>query len=269
MKRVPLFLIIAVLSLILVFPPLTFGEEDMVLIEGRTYIVGEGEKTVSLDPFLIDKFEVTNSEYSAFLNEAYPDVKDEWLLWVGTEEGSGFMIEKQEDGSFRVFDGYEAYPVVTVSWEGAMRYAEWAGKTLPTSQQWEAAARGESSTKFPWGDEVDQNRANFLKEPEELGQPEDVEKPEIMPVGSFDPNTFGLYDVVGNVWEWTIDDYVTDYLSFLPSLGLKPAAGDTLKIVMGGSFLTTPDEISVSIFFPISPIAHFGNVGFRCVKELQ
>ena len=269
MTRVPLFSIIVLLSLILVFPLLTFGEEDMVLIEGRTYIVGEGEKTVSLDPFLIDKFEVTNSEYSAFLNEVYPDVKDEWLLWVGTEEGSGFMMEKQEDGSFRVTDGYEDYPVVTVSWEGAMRYAEWAGKTLPTSQQWEAAARGGSSTKFPWGDEVDQNHANFLKEPEELGQPEDGEKPEIMPVGSFDPNAFGLYDVVGNVWEWTRDDYVTDYLSFVPSLGLKPAAGDTLKVAMGGSFLTTPDEISVSISFPISPIAHFGNVGFRCVKELQ
>ena len=90
-----------------------------------------------------------------------------------------------------------------------------------------------------------------------------------MPVGSFDPNAFGLYDVIGNVWEWTRDDYATDYLSFVPSLGLSAAAGDTLKVMMGGSFLTRPDDISVSITFPISPIAHFGNIGFRCVRELE
>lgn len=269
MTRAPLFSILVLLSLILVFPPVTSGEEDMVLIGGGDYIVGEDGKSVSLDPFLIDKYEVKNGEYVAFLNDVYPDVGDEWLSWVGTEENSGFMIEKTEDGSFRVTNGYEDYPVVTVSWEGAIKYAEWADKTLPTSEQWEAAARGGSAARFPWGDEIDQGRANFFKEPEEQGNTEEGEKPKIMPVGSYDPNAYGLYDVIGNVWEWTRDDYATDYLSFVPSLGLKAAAGDTLKVTMGGSFLTKPDEISVSITFPISPISHFGNVGFRCVRELE
>jgi formylglycine-generating enzyme len=248
--------------------------ETSALIPGGVYTISDGDemKTVELNPFYIDIFEVTNKKYAQFLNDVFPDAKDDWLLWVNTEKGSQFKItfENGDVGVFSVVEGYEDYPVVTVSWEGAMAYAEWAGKTLPTMEQWEVAARGNSKDRFPWGDELDIDKANYhskiVKVSSEEAQKDDDEvKSKLMPAGSFDPNEFGLYDVIGNAWEWTSDDYKSNFLSFVPFIDSLAFLTKPMKVMMGGSFLTSEEEIGVSLSFPANIKARFGNIGFRCV----
>ena len=247
------------------------GVESMALIPGGSYTISYGdskeEKTVKLDPFYIDTYEVTNEKFARFLNDVYPKAKEGWLLWVNTEKGSEFKIimNEDEEGVFSVVEGYENHPVVTVSWEGATAYAEWEGKSLPTIEQWEAAARGNSTARFPWGDEIDPEKANFRTN-EQLHK---KEKGEIKPVGSYAPNEFGLYDVVGNAWEWTADDSVTDFLSFVPFINSLSFLTNPLKMLMGGSYLTSEDEIGVSISHPANQKARFGNIGFRCVAAAE
>ena len=90
-------------------------------------------------------------------------------------------------------------PVVGVSWEDARAYAAWAGKRLPTEAEWGYAARGGSMKgKYPWGDTPDINYANFKS----FG---------ILPVKSLKPNGYGIYDMIGNVWEWCTDWYDSEY----------------------------------------------------------
>ncbi|MBN1574166.1 MAG: SUMF1/EgtB/PvdO family nonheme iron enzyme [Deltaproteobacteria bacterium] len=248
--------------------------ESMALIPGGSYTMSCGdpdkEKIVELDPFYIDTFEVTNEKFARFLNAVYPEVKEGWLLWVNTDKGSEFKITKNSaegsgEGVFSVVEGYENHPVVTVSWEGAMAYAKWEGKSLPTMKQWEAAARGNSTARFPWGDEIDPEKANYRTN-EKLHT---KEKGEIRSVGSYPPNEFGLYDVVGNAWEWTIDESKTGFLSFVPFINSLSFLTNPLKTLMGGSYLTGEDEIGVSLAHPANLKARFGNVGFRCVTAAE
>ena len=256
--RAPRAFLFLVFSLAFLMSQGAFCSEEMILIPGGSYIVGEEGREVYLPAFYIDRYEVTNSEFARFLNEVYTDVGDEWLLWVNSEDELNFKIMKEDD-AFVVVDGYEDYPVVTVSWHGAMKYAEWAGKSLPTGVQWEVAARGGSPGRFPWGDDITHDDANYYY-CDAKG-----EEPQVIPVGSFPPNSFGISDVIGNVWEWTTDNYETDYLSFVPSLGISPAAGDRLKVLTGGSFLSMEEELGLTKTFPTSPVSRMGNVGFRCV----
>lgn len=247
------------------------GAESMVLIPGGSYTISCGdpdkEKSVELDSFYIDTHEVTNEKFARFLTAVYPEVKEGWLLWVNTDKGSEFKITMNEDeeGVFSVVEGYENHPVVTVSWEGALAYTKWEGKSLPTIEQWEAAARGDSKARFPWGDEIDTDKANYRSN-EQLHK---KEKGEIMPVGSYAPNEFGLYDVVGNAWEWTADESVTDFLSFVPFINSLSSFTNPLKILMGGSYLTSEDEIGVSLSHPANQKVRFGNIGFRCVMAAE
>lgn len=250
------------------------GTGSMVLIPGGLYTIGDGVygemREVDVAPFFIDTHEVTNEKFARFLNDVYPEAKEDWLLWVNTEKGSMFKIvfeegEEAGGGVFKVAEGYEDYPVVTVSWDGAVAYAEWEGKTLPTREQWEVAARGKSTGRFPWGDEIDPDKANYHIEE----QRKEKIKGTAMPVGSYPPNEFGLYDVVGNVWEWTIDESEADFLSSVSFIDSLSSMTNPLKILMGGSFLTSEKEIGVSLSQPANQKARFGNIGFRCVVSAE
>lgn len=87
------------------------------------------------------------------------------------------------------------HPVFGVSWYDAVAFAQWAEKRLPTEAEWEKAARGGlEGRKYPWGDSIDKSKAN-------------LKPPFVEPVGLYSPNGYGLYDVVGNVWEWVMDGW--------------------------------------------------------------
>lgn len=240
-----------------IFVPAAAAADDMVPVPVEELSTVADWAFEIPDPYFIDACEVTNVEFAAFLVDVTPNTEERWRKWINGEDPN-FKIDINSE-SFDVEEGFETYPVVTVTLEGALRYAEWAGKGLPTNAQWEAAARLGGADSFVTAGESEGTDESSI-DPTELGP---------LPVKSLPPDDLGLYGMLGNVWEWTTDEYETEYLSFMPGLGLSPAAGPTLMVVRGGGFLIGPDELIAYPTAAASPAARFGNLGIRCVREMD
>ena len=183
----------------------------MVLIEAGEFRMGsndyDNEKpihSVYVDAFYIDAYEVTNAEYAEFLNAKgkHAEAGKEWYL-IGNHLSRIEYVSRK----YQVKAGYENHPVTFVSWYGAMAYAEWKGKRLPTEAEWEKAARGGlSGLKYPWGNAIDATNANYNRH---VG--------DTTPVGKYPANGYGLYDMTGNVWEWCLDEYNANFYSVSPA----------------------------------------------------
>ena len=236
------------------FPP---GGAEMVLIPEGEFEMGSHDgapdeqpiHTVRLSGFYIDKYEVTVGQYRQFVRSTgavFPD-------WA-------------EVARYAETDGH---PMVNVSWYDAMSYAKWAGKTLPTEAQWECAARGGLERKaYPWGNEaLDVTKANY----------EDSDIGKTVPVGSYPANGYGLHDMVGNVWEWCIDEYITDFYTTSPDK--NPVAGPrisllddsfreviTRRVVRGGGWDAASHRLRAAYRDGNGPRGKVDSVGFRCVR---
>ena len=180
---------------------------EMVLIPGGTFEMGDhfyeggaNERpvhTVTLDEFYMDVTEVTNAQYRVFMQQTGHRQPSHWTS----------STYNQPD-----------QPVVGVYWHDAMVYATWAGKRLPTEAEWEYAARGGLVGKrYPWGDEITHDDANYLG----IGGKDKWSN--AAPVGSFEANGYGLYDMAGNVWEWCLDEYDPGYYRKSPAV--NPLSG--------------------------------------------
>jgi len=222
--------------------------DDMVLVPGGSFRMGSDRHyaeeapahTTQVGDVWIDRYQVTNEQFRAFVDETgYQTVAERPL---DPEEFPGAPIENLQPGSL-VFTGtagpvdlrdlmqwwtwtpgaswqaphgpgssiagLEKHPVVHVAHEDAEAYAAWAGKSLPTEAEWEHAARGGlDGTLFTWGDEpegADERRANYWHG--DFPWRAEPGYGATMPVGSFPANGYGLHDMAGNVWEWTADWY--------------------------------------------------------------
>ena len=133
--------------------------------------------------FYIDKYEVTNEEYAAFLTEK-GNAKVEGMYWV--ELGSRYTALEEGEGVYKVKEGFARHPVIEVSWYGAMAYCQWAGKRLPTQEEWQFACAGTEGLKYPWGGDFEKGRANIFGDKDGYGR--------TAPVGSFPSGAspFGL-----------------------------------------------------------------------------
>jgi sulfatase modifying factor 1 len=268
---------------------------------------------VTLNGFYIDAHEVTNAQFAQFvaatkyktvaerpLNPAdYPDVPVDKLVpgsavftptptqvslnnplqWWNYVPGANWAQPEGPGSSIR---GRENYPVVHVSHEDAAAYAKWAGKRLPTEAEWEFAARGgKRNQQYYWGNELKPGNkwvANIYQ-----GQfPSQNTKEDgyigAAPIKSFAPNTYGLYDMDGNVWEWCEDFYRPD--TYRNSISTNPKGpsdsydpdepGAIKRVQRGGSFLCSDDyciRYKAGSRGKGEVTSGSNNLGFRCVAD--
>ena len=232
---------------------------------GDAFNEGDGDELpvhkVHIDAFYMDINEVTNAQYARFLNEygKETDADGNELLDLNSKYGH---IQRIRD-TYSVQVGYEDYPVIEVSWHGAAAYAEFYDKRLPTEAEWEKAARGGLAGKrYPWGDALTHNDANYSG----TGG-KDVWDTTAAPVGSFDPNGYGLYDVAGNVWEWCADWYDSGYYVNPPERNPTGPNLGTLRVLRGGSRAYNTSYLRVANRHYDAPGNTGSTFGFRCVVQ--
>jgi formylglycine-generating enzyme required for sulfatase activity len=208
----------------------------------------------------MDRYEVTNGRFSEFV-AANPT----WGPAPRSDTLTGYL-RHWSGGTYP--EGMEAHPVAFVTWQAAQRFCRWAGGRLPTEAEWEFAARGRGGNEFPWGDErPSPDRANYGASGLQR----------TTTVGHYPPNSIGLHDMAGNVWEWLLDEWQPSYSS---DPRVDPVAGGIVpddqipnirgrRVVRGASFggsvvnLRTrwrdSHEVANAVAF----------VGFRCAYPVQ
>jgi formylglycine-generating enzyme required for sulfatase activity len=179
---------------------------------------------VYLDAYWIDQTPLTNAIYARFLNEP-GNQEQEIVRWYEPDYGR----IKQDGKVWRVENGFEQHPVVSVTWYGARAYAGWVGAQLPTEAQWEKAARGTDGRQYPWGNQVpDKTLANLN---DYVGN--------TTAVGSYPSGAspYGALDMAGNVWEWVADWYGETNYS-IRSTWRNPTGPESgaLRVLRGGSW---------------------------------
>jgi formylglycine-generating enzyme required for sulfatase activity len=226
-------------------------EQGMVFVPGGTFKMGRNDgdnyegpaRDVTVEPFYIDKFEVTCEEYQQFVDkEKRPSPQ-------------GWRNGKYPPGTARL-------PVTGVSWVEADAYAKWAGKRLPTEKEWEFAARGADARLYPWGNEWKPDYVNAADggpgRPTEVG---------LHPGGA---SPFGALDMVGNVWEWTADSIHPYEGGNIPEDRLPERERNSLKVLRGGCYLSNAQQATATYRrgWPERG-ADYAQTGFRCAKSVE
>ena len=311
----------------------------MVWIPGGIYDMGASDSdrmalshekpkhTVKVDGFYMDETEVTNAQFSRFIQatnyittaerpvdwelikqqlppgtpkphdslllpgsllfkktkESVPNLYDfsQWWRWTN---GANW---KQPEGKGSSIDGKDNHPVVHVSYEDAMAYCHWAGRRLPTEAEWEFAARGGKRDKiYFWGDLTDK-LSSYVNSwegefPVDNTQADGFEKS--APIKTYPPNGYGLYEISGNVWEWTSDWYSSQYYQYCKEnsitnnpKGPKEAFNPNNpyideRVIRGGSFLCNASYCAsyrVSSRMATDPNTSLEHLGFRTVMDLK
>jgi formylglycine-generating enzyme required for sulfatase activity len=216
--------------------------------------------SVSVENFAMGRYEVTNEEFVRFLNaENRQGTQQPWF--ETKKDFFGHIIDSVDH--FSVESSYEKHPVVNISRYGATAYVEWlsqqTGQTyrLPTEAEWEYAARAGSTTKYWWGNDIGTNQANCYSN--YCGDRFQY----TAPVGSFAPNPFGLYDTVGNVWEWTCSKYTDKYNGEEQHCS---NSGSRL-VLRGGDFDKSPRFVRAADRLQESHGRSSNYVGFRLAKS--
>ena len=251
----------------------------MRLIPAGEFEMGDNEgfdedrpvHTVFVDAFYMDVTEVTNAMYTVFLNvmgRHFGDTGNVWLDIGGESERIELV-----GGQYRSKAGFENHPVVEVSWYGAMAYAIWAGKRPPTEAEWEKAARGGLvEKKYPWGDnEPDETLANF-----NFGVGGTTS------VGKYPPNGYGLYDMAGNVWEWCLDEWDSEFYQKEESQKANPFSGIDInhainnftnktepRVLRGGAWVSDAKNVRFAVRWMSNPGNPRKIVGFRCAVRVE
>jgi formylglycine-generating enzyme required for sulfatase activity len=246
------------MSVPMLYPDTRIGKEPnaMVLIPAGEFIRGTNERLpdegpqhkVTLKAFHIDKYEVTNLQYEQFIK--------------ATHRRSPIHFRNRTYP-----EGKADHPVINVTWEDARDYCAWAGKRLPTDEEWEKAARGSDGRTYPWGNEFDETKANVPARWRKLGVFGDT-----TPVGAFEggKSPYGVYDLSGNVWEWT-DSW---YQAYPGNTLASENYGERYKTLKGGSWFDC-SFYQCGISAPVFNRAFFAiktkndSFGFRCAKDVK
>jgi serine/threonine protein kinase len=216
----------------------TVDTKNMTLIEGGSFMMGTNDIPAEspaheafVEPFYIDKYPVTFEEYIKFVEET-------------DFQKPKFWDDPELNGPRQ--------PVSGITFSEALAYATWAGKQLPSEKQWECAARGKEDRKYPWGTlEPDTTLCNYG---DYLGMPS------IVTMHDSGQTPEGVFDMVGNVFEWTIDHYLP-----YSRTESKNTSDEPRRVVRGGSWHSDPNELTTTCRKGLFPETQLTTVGFRCV----
>jgi formylglycine-generating enzyme required for sulfatase activity len=239
--------------------PITLPGGKATIGSDTAYVEEAPARTLSVASFSIDATEVTNAQFSRFIEatgyvtlaEKAPDLalippnappylslpgsavfktatpgKPYWWSYV---PGANW---RHPEGPKSTIDGRTHFPVVQIAYADARAYAQWVGRRLPSEVEWEYAAKAGAATLYPWGDERvpdGQHRANTWQGLFPVDDRAEDGFGGLAPVGCFAPNAFGLYDMIGNAWEWTSTPYAQ---SERQSSSIEP-----VYTIKGGSYL--------------------------------
>ncbi len=297
------------------FERMTAGSAaGMILLKGGLFLMGTDDKVgypadgegpireITLSPFFIDPYAVSNADFTVFVNTTGYQTDAEFfgeshvfhaLLPPASKfilQGLGRTVLGLESwysvpgadwahpfGPDTHLDGLASHPVTHVSYRDALAYCEWAGKRLPTEAEVEYAARGGLKQKrFVWGNDLlpgGKHRCNIFQ-----GQFPHHNSAEdgfvgTAPVDAFAPNGYGLYNMAGNIWEWAFDWWSPD---FHRTAGHRknptgPSTGDR-RLNRGGSYLCHDsycNRYRVAARTSNTPDSSAGNLGFRCVRDVE
>ena len=265
-------------------------------------------QAVTVKPFRISRTEVTNAQFAEFVvvtgyqtvaerqpdPAQYPDIPPEllkpgsslfvqptdisgggnFLKWWQFVEGASW---RRPEGPGSSIEGREHYPVVHIAFEDAQAYAAWKGQRLPTEAEFEYAARGGlRDARYAWGDELvpeGNYKANTWQGLFPVQNTEEDGYQGLAPVGGYEPNPYGIHDLIGNVWEWTATLYYPSHKASgnASEQGYDPSQpGLEVRVIKGGSFLCAPNYCQR--YRPAARHAQdiglgAGHIGFRTVQD--
>ena len=277
--------------------------EKMVLLKSAEFLMGSEDKTtytadkecpvkkIKVNSFLIDKYAVSNKEFSNFVNESNYISDAEKLEWsyvfyqfinpkfskeiLGKAENAPWWLAiqganwKNPEGPGSSIQNRLNHPVIHISWNDANNYCKWANKRLPTEAEWDYAARGGLSQKtFPWGNCLNPSGKHLCNIWQGNFPKTNLAKDGYIgtaPVNEYKPNNFGLFNMVGNVWEWCQNSWDNKD----GTLNTRKTINQ--KTIRGGSYLCHKsycNRYRVSARSSNSVNSSTGNLGFRCTKDL-
>lgn len=238
-------------------------QTEMAVISGASFWRGSNEGNrdemprhqVVLPSYAIDKHPVTNEQFMRFL-EVMGGEKDNAHQDIIRLKDSRI---KRSAGKLNIESGYGKHPVVGVTWYGAVAYAKWVGKRLPTEAEWEIAARGGAENAlYATGDDIEKSEANFFSS-------------DTIAVMSYPPNGYGLFDMAGNVYEWCQDWYGYNYYEASvqePENPKGPWQG-VYRVLRGGCWKSLKEDLRCSKRHRNNPGAVNGTYGFRCAADVE
>jgi formylglycine-generating enzyme required for sulfatase activity len=228
---------------------------EMVLVAAGECTIGAGPgrdalplQQVYLPAFYVDKYEVTNGRYQAFLQVAGRPTPEEWTQYPEVAQPDS-----------------PDYPAIGIRWSDAVAYCQWAGLRLPTNLEWEKAARGTDGRTYPWGEGVDSTRANhgWLGGGDVCCFPDPSDGYlHTSPVGSYPAGVspYGAHDMAGNVAEWTADPYHPE-----------ESASGSRRCIRGGSYQRLWHELATyaiaGSWEDRTDQWWIDDTGFRCVCD--
>jgi formylglycine-generating enzyme required for sulfatase activity len=238
-------------------------QTDMIIIPEGEYIRGSNEGArderpahrVFLSSFAMDIHPVTNEQFVRFLEVMGGEKDSQNNDLIRLRESR----IKRSAGKLIIESGYAKHPVVGVSWYGAVGYAKWVGKRLPTEAEWEVASRSlKPDLIYPTGLNIERTHANFFSA-------------DTTPVMSYPPIDIGLYDMAGNVYEWCHDWY--DYNFYESSLqeptNPKGPAQGVYRVLRGGCWKSLKDDLRCSHRHRNNPGTVNKTYGFRCAADVE
>ena len=269
----------------------------MVSIPAGMFEMGSSDKhgsadeyprhTVSLDAFFLDMYEVTNRQFRKFVKATgYKTTAEiQGKAWAYVEDEQWTEVPgawwRKPEGRASIFASRRgSHPVVALSWEDAKSYCEWVGKRLPTEAEWEYAARAGTATNAWWGGKLSGSREvgnvadqthkrEFSERPWPILEQYDDHYVRTAPVGTFEPNGWGLYDMIGNASEWVADWYGNNY--YAQSSRKNPQGPSTghFKVLRGGSWATSPEYLGTGVRIYNAPRTSNAAHGVRCAKDAE